>query len=312
MTTTALRRACLLLIPLCLLSAARLPAQFGGLKKKAAKAAGLETQPAAAPAAAPAPEVTPTIVDHYLAGLKARREARDQIAKGNTPAGKYFAAVDAQKAHDKHCEEFNQKNSADYSRLIKEQKYDSAAAVVQIRDTSCEQGLPAPQEPGFEELSKAKGTEDSAAAAAAGLQVSQWAGLDEWIPMMVNQLVNSPDQNSQALASNFGKKVSEVDALRTRKDDLAKALGIHRREAKPAPPVEAAAPAAAAADAPTGASDNSACYQAEMTKQRPAMEGMSNRAQAAQEKGDTKTMMALADSISAMNMAAMRKCGMMK
>jgi hypothetical protein len=311
MTTTALRRACLLLVALCLLSSATLSAQFGGLKKKATKAAGLDpTSPAKPAAATPAPEVTPVIVDHYLAGLKARHEERDRIAKGNTPAGKYYAAVDAQRAHDKRCEDFNQNKTATYSRLIKEQKYDSAATVIQIRDTTCEQGSTTPQEPEWEELNKAKGQQDTVAATAAGLEVSQWAQLDEWIPLMVNQMVQSPDQNNQALASNFGKKVSEAESIRARQADLAKALGIKGREKKSAP-VEVAvpvpAPAAAAGAQPQGDYN---CFHDEMAKSQDAMSAMSDRAEAAKKKNDTKTVMAIADSISALNIAAMRKCGM--
>jgi hypothetical protein len=314
MTITALRRACLLLVALCLLSAATLSAQFGGLKKKAAQAVGAETgaTPAQPGKPAPAPEVTPAVVDHYLAGLKARGEQRDRLAQGNTPAGKYYSAMDAQKAHDRHCEEFNQTRGTEYQRLLAAQKYDSAAAVMQKRDTSCEQGYPSPQEPSFEELSKAQGSQDSAAAGAAGLQVTQWAQLDEWIPLMVNQMVQSPDQNNQALASNFGKKVSEVESLRARQADLAKALGIKGREKKPAPVEMAAPPVAAAASTQPGAAGDPACYQNEMTKNQGAMQAMSARAQEAQKKGDTQKMMALADSISQISTAVMRKCGMVQ
>jgi len=316
MTTTASRRTCLLLLAFCLALVPSLSAQFGGLKKKAAKAVGAETGVAPAPAtpakAAPAPEVTPVIVDHYLAGIKARREQRDRLVQGNTPAGKYYAAVDEQKAHDRHCEEFTAKRTTDYQRFVAAQKYDSAEALGQVRDTTCEVRASSPQQPAFEELTKAQGSQDSAAAAAAGLEVSQWAQLDEWIPLMVNQMVEGPDQNNQALASNFGRKVGDVESIRARQADLAKALGIKGREKKPAPAVVAApAPAAAAATAQPGAAGDPACYQSEMNKSQGALDAMGQRAEAAQKKGDNKTMMAIADSISLVTTAAMRKCGML-
>ena len=303
MSTTALRRACLLLIPLCLLSTASLSAQFGGLKKKAAQVAGVETAPAKPAAAAPAPEVTPTIVDHYLAGLKARAEERERIAHGNTPAGKYYAAVAAKKSQDTKCRESMQYRSDTYLRLLNQQKYDSATAWSEVPDTICVKVLPEPPEPDFEELSKAKGSEDSAAAVAAGLQVTQWAQLEEWIPPMVTQMVQNPDQNTQTLASNYVRKVSEAEAIKARKDDLAKALGIAPRAKKPAPD-SVAAPSGAA---PTGG----ACLQTELAKQRPAMDRLSALAETADKKGDNHAMMAIADSINQINMAAMRKCGMM-
>lgn len=315
MIDTALRRTCLLSLSLCLLSAPALSAQFGGLKKKATQAAAGETgaTPAQPGKPAPAPEVTPTIVDHYLAGLKARKEQRDRLVQGNTPAGKYYAAVDDQKAHQKYCEDFTTKRTTDYQRLVAAQKYDSAEALGQARDTTCETVRSSPQQPSFEELSKAQGSQDSAAAAAAGLAVTQWAQLDEWIPLMVNQMVESPDQNNQALASNFGKKVSEVEALRARQADLAKALGIKGREKKPAPVEMAApAPAAAAATSQPGAAGDPTCYQAEMKKSEPALEALGARAEDAQKKGDNQKMMVLADSVQQISTAAMRKCGMLK
>ena len=133
--------------------------------------------------------------------------------------------------------------------------------------------------------------------------------------MVVYQMVNSPDQTDQLLASNFSKKVTEVQALGARQADLAKALSIKgpERQKKEAPPVAAAPPAAAAsAGAQSSAGGDAACYQAEMTRNQGAMQGMSARAEEAQKKGDNKTMMALADSVSQITTAAMRKCGMMK
>ena len=196
-----------------------------------------------------------------------------------------------------------QYRSDTYLRLLNQQKYDSATAWSEVPDTICVKVLPEPPEPDFEELSKAKGSEDSAAAVAAGLQVTQWAQLEEWIPPMVTQMVQNPDQNTQTLASNYVRKVSEAEAIKARKDDLAKALGIAPRAKKPAPD-SVAAPSGAA---PTG----SACLQTELAKQRPAMDGLSARAETADKKGDNQAMMAIADSINQINMAAMRKCGMM-
>ncbi|HKV73230.1 MAG TPA: hypothetical protein VJN95_01825 [Gemmatimonadales bacterium] len=315
---TTHRRAALVALVLCLLSASSLAAQFGGLKKKAAQAAGAATgvAPANTPGkATPPPEVTPVIVDHYLAGIKAGEAERARLAQGNTPAGQYYAAVDAKKKHDKYCAEYQEKQMAEYQRLIAAAKYDSSALVMQKKDPSCQTYAADPKEPSFDELAKAKGSQDSAAAAAAGVDVSQWAGLNEWIPVAVYQMVNSPDQNDQLLASNFSKKVSEISALRARQADLATALNIRgpERQKKEAPAAMAApaAPAAGAAGA-AGTQGDANCYSTEMQKNQPALEALGKRAEAAQKKGDNASMMAIADTIQQLTSGAMKKCGMMK
>ncbi len=315
---TTHRRVALVAVVLCLLSASSLAAQFGGLKKKAAKAVGAEAgvTPPATPAgkATPPPEVTPVIVDHYLAGIKAGEEQRAKIAQGNSPAGQYYAAVDAKKKHDKYCAEYQEKQMAEYQRMTGAMKYDSAALVMQKRDPSCQTYAADPKEPSFEELSKAQGSQDSAAAAGAGLDVSQWAGLNEWIPMAVYQMVNSPDQNDQLLASNFSKKPSEMAALRARKADLATALNIRgperQKKEAPAAMTAPAAPAAGAAGAAGGQGDAN-CYSTEMQKNQPALEALGKRAEAAQKKGDNASMMAISDTIQQLTSGAMKKCGMM-
>lgn len=310
---TSHRRVALVALVLGVLAAPSLSAQFGGLKKKAAKAVGAETGVAPAPAkATPPPEVTPVIVDHYLAGIKAGKEQRDRLAQSNTPAGKYYAAVDAKKAHDKHCEEFTQYRNSEYQRLVAAKQYDSANAMVQKRDTSCDSVSPSPDQPAFEELTKAQGSQDSAAAAAAGLEVSQWAGLNEWIPMMVYQMLNSPDQNDQLLASNFSKKVGEVQAIRARQADLAKALSIQgpERQQKEVPPPMVVAAPAAAAGASAGSPGDPACYSTEMQKNQAAIEGLGTRAEAAKKKGDNAAMMAIVDTVQQLMAAATKKCGM--
>jgi hypothetical protein len=302
---------------LSLVMASTAGAQLGGLKKKLAKAGGVGGTPTTTTNAHVNVVVTPEVIDHYLAGLKARKAERGRIATTNTPVGKYYAAEDAYRAHQKHCEEFNQKRSENYSRLIAQQKYDSAGAAMTARDASCETGMAEPQEPDFQELTRARGSEDTAAAVGAGMDVNSWASLDEWIPDLMNQMVNSPERSTAELASNFGRKPSEIEALKARKDEVAAALGIPPKQ-KPveqpqmaAPQPQMTAPAAGAAS-PGMTAGGAQCMQTEMNAQKPALEAMGKRAQAARDANDMNKAMAIADSISQINMAIMRKCGMTK
>lgn len=307
--------AALILIALLAGSAS---AQFGGLKKKAAKAAGIGTGESSATTPGRVNvTVTPEVVDHYLAGLKARKEERSRIAKTNSPVGRYYAAVDEYKAHLKHCDEFNRKRSENYTRLIAQQKYDSAANAMTARDASCETGASEPQEPDFQQLSAAQGREDTAAAAGANMDVPSWASLDEWIPQLMSRMVDSPEQTSAELASNFGRKQSEVDVLKARKDEIAAALGIPpkqkpvEQQAPPPMPQQMATPAAGAAS-PGITAGGAQCMQTEMTNQKATLEAMGKRGQAAQQANDMTKAMAIADSVNQINMAIMKKCGMTK
>ena len=309
------RRVLPLLAVLSVVVANSASAQFGGLKKKAARMGAPGAAPAASPGAPPSVIVTPDVIDRYLAGLKARRAERDRIAKTNTPVGKYFAAQDAYRAHETHCRDFDRKRSETYSRLVAQQKYDSASALAQVRDASCETGMSQPQEPEFQDLAGAQGTEDTAAAVGAGMDVNAWASLDEWIPQLMYQMVNSPERTTAELASNFGRKPGEVEALKARKDEVATALGIpprqkpveHQQVATPEPPP------AMPANTPGMPSQGSALFmQTEMNNQQARIEALAAKGQAAQKANDMATTMAIADTVNGINMTVMRKCGMMK
>ncbi len=311
-------------------------AQFGGLKKKLKSAAGQEAATEAqkeagvseAPAAtAPTPAaqnaaiggtvvLTPDVVDRLVTGLKAGDSVRRAASKEDTPYGRYHQALAAYETAKPKCEEaratFPNRMAADekmmdkYNDLVNkmveaQSKGDTKAAMayndqaMAMQDPSCVVKEPAQPDDYYGAQRSIDASAEKSAAKASGLSPAEYAmGLER----AEGILRGSPPPDASA---------SEKSAVTARAGDLKSLLGIQdapparAKKAAPAPqpaPTQPAAPAVSPA-----ASAMSNCMAQNAMKHQKEIEALGERAQAAQKKGDTATMMAIADTLQQLQMA---------
>jgi hypothetical protein len=310
-------------------------AQFGGLKKKLRAAAGSEAAAegqkaaggpdASATPAAPATDVgggrdggsvvlTADVVDHLVAGLKAGKAARLAARKEDSPYGRYLQASAAYDTAKATCQEAqrtfpnrmvaNQKLSDMYSALVDKmvaaqtkgdakmvQVYSDSAMAMQ--DPSCVVKQPTQPDDYYEAERAADTRAEQEAVKASGLSAAEYAMALERAEGILR---GGPPADVSA---------SETSAVSARASELKPLLGIYdappARAMKPAP---AAPPAPAAAPTvPAGASAMSACMAQNIQNHQKEIEALGQRAQAAQQAGNTAAMMAIADTLQQLQMA---------
>lgn len=316
-------------------------AQFGGLKKKLKAAAGSETaaqgQKAAGSEAAPsstpaAPQatgggnagggavvLTADVVDHLVAGLKAAKATRLAAQKGDTPNGRYDQAVIAYDAAKAKCQAAqqtfptrmaaNQKLADQYSALVDKmmssqgkgdtkltQVYSDSALAMQ--DPSCVVKQPTQPDDYYEAQRAVDTRAEQDAVKASGLSAAEYSMALERAEGILR---GAPPSDASA---------SETSAVNARAADLKPLLGIQdapvARTRKSAPAAAPAPAPEAATPAPAASAGNNAvgmCMSQNAQKHQKEIEALGQRAQAAQQAGNTAAMMAIADTLQQIQMA---------
>jgi hypothetical protein len=313
-------------------------AQFGGLKKKLKAKAGREGVSKAAAAASIAPDeaaqpgapaegggivvLTEDVVSQLIAGLKAGEAIRTSAAKEDTPYGRTRRAQMAYAAAKPKCEAANETFIARVSENPKlGEKYQAAMdkmtsamqkgdekAVATYHhqasamiDASCTVTEPKEPESSFYQTQR----EVDARADAEELKASGLSRRD--LPVLKERTVGILEGASLAGGASAGEK----SAVAARSAELKALLGIReaphveavKRAPKPAPAPAAAQPTPAM---PAGAVDMSACMMKNMEKHEAEIEALEKRAEAAQNVGDQKKIMALADTLNRLQMGGCR------
>ena len=316
-------------------------AQFGGLKKKLKSAAGQEaaadgqkaaggSNTAAAKQAPPAGDaaggsvvLTPQVVDQLLAGLTATKAYRENARTGDTPVGRYNKAVEAYQAAKVKCENSHQsfinrmvsdqKLANQYTELANKMsealgKGDRETAMryqeqmLALQDPSCV--VKEPQRPeDYNELQRdidAKAEQDGVQKS--GLSESEYAmALERGQGILLDAA--RPDVSE-----------SEKNAVKAKAKELKSLMGMSdpetERARKPAPapePTPAPTPATIQPGLNQAQSGIANCMAANAQKHQKEIEGLGERAQAAQQAGDMAKTMAIADSINQLQTAGCNK-----
>jgi hypothetical protein len=297
-------------------------AQFGGLKKKLKAAAGSEAAAEGQKPAAQTPDagaraggsivLTADVVDHLVVGLKAAKAARLAAQKEDTPNGRYLKASAAYDTAKTTCQEAqrtfpnrmvaNQKLSDRYSALVDKmvaaqtkgdaklvQVYSDSAMAMQ--DPSCVVKQPTQPDDYYEAQRAADTRAEQEAVKASGLSAAEYSMALERAEAILR---GGPPADVSA---------SETSAVSARASELKPLLGINdappARAMKPAPAATspAATPVPAAAPAPPGSSALSACMAQNIQNHQKEIEALGQRAQAAQQAGNTASIMAIADTL---------------
>jgi hypothetical protein len=313
-------------------------AQFGGLKKKlkaaagskstsqGEKAAGSGATPATPAAQAPSGGagggsvvLTAEVVDHLVAGLKAAKATRLAAQKEDTPYGRFQQAVTAYDTAKVKCQEAqrafpnrmaaNQKLSDRYSALVDKmvnaqgkgdakltQVYSDSAMAMQ--DPSCVVKQPTQPNDYYDAQRAIDSRAEQDAVSASGLSAAEYSMALERAEGILR---GGPPADVSA---------SETSAVNARGADLKPLLGIQNAPATRARKSEPAAtpdPApGAATPAPPGSAGNDAmgtCMSQNAQKHQKEIEALGQRAQAAQQAGNTAAMMAIADTLQQIQMA---------
>ncbi len=301
----------------CTTSAA---AQFGALKKK------LKRQPtadASAPAAPADPAasggtivLTDDVIERFVTGVKAGQAERDRARQENTSYGRYERAQAEYATAKEKCElarqTFPQKMAADeklmdrYSaltdKMVKAQERgdqravelysDSASAMA---DPSCAVKEPKQPDDYYEAQRAVDARADKQVAKASGFSQGELGLVLERVEGILR---GTPPPDASA---------SEKAAVSARAAELRSLLGIEdpaARKAKPAAaPAPAAQPAPAAPQMSPAASAMNDCMVKNMQAHQSEIEALGQRAEKAQEAGNTAAMMAIADTLRQIQMA---------
>lgn len=318
-------------------------AQFGGLKKKLKAAAGSEAatpgqQAAGTEVAAPtipaaeAPNgggaagggsvvLTAEIVDHLVAGLKAAKATRLAAKKEDTPSSRYDQAVIAYNTAKVKCQEAqrtfpnrmaaNQKLSDQYSALVDKmvnaqgkgdakltQVYSDSALAMQ--DPSCVVKQPTQPDDYYEAQRAVDTRAEQDAVKASGLSAAEYAMALERVEGILS---GAPPTDVSA---------SETSAVNARAADLKPLLGMQdaptgrAKKSAPAATPTPTPPSPAVTPPPTASTGNNAmgtCMSQNAQKHQKEIEALGQRAQAAQQTGNTAAMMAIADTLQQIQMA---------
>lgn len=337
MSTPTRRLVCIvrMLAIACLTVALATPAvaQFGGLKKKAEKAAGAEAAKkagdttAAQKAAAPAPAeaaggngaggqeavvLDEKLVDQYIAGLKAGNAEREAAKKENTPYGQYLRDSEAYKAAKAKCDAAHETFT---TRML-------ADSVLRERYSAAADKMIKAQEAGDQK--KQEAWADSAMAmmdpACLVKEPKQPDDYYEAQRKIDSRAEEAAIKNSKLTRSEFAMaqerawmilqgqtppgdaSASEKAAVNNRSAELKPLLGLEEKPAaRAAKPAAAPAPAPAPVAPASGMSDaqmkTAKCNAKNAEKNQKEIEALGLRAQAAAQANDVAKAMAISDTI---------------
>ena len=305
----------------CTTSAA---AQFGALKKKLKRSAPADAAASAAPAGAAEPAgnggtivLTDDVVERLVTGLKAGQAERERARQENNSYGRHERARTEYATAKEKCElahqTFAQKMAADdklmdrynalVEKMIKSQQSgdqrkgelyaDSAAAMV---DPSCVVKEPKQPDDYYDAQRGVEERAERAVTKASGFSPSELGLVLERVEGILR---GSPPPDASA---------SEKTAVTTRAGELRPLLGIEdpaARKPKPAAAVPAPAPqpAPAAPQMSPAASAMNDCMMKNMQAHQADIEALGQRAEQAQQAGNTAAMMAIADTLRQIQMA---------
>jgi hypothetical protein len=294
-------------------------AQLGGLKKKLKAAAAPEAPAAAAPAGGAGGTIvlTEDVVERLIAGLKAAEAEREAADKEDTPHARYRQALTRYEAAKPKCvaaqqtfanrmagnEKMMEKYSALIDKMVAAQTrgdqrlttvYSDSAMAMQ--DPSCT--IKQPEQPDnyyeaqreIDERSEQKAMEKSEFSRSELSQVRERA----------EAVLRGGDAPGDLSAS-------EKSAVSTHASELKQLLGI--QDAPPPAPTQAAAappppaPAPVAPAASSASSDMGSCVAKNAQKHENEIRALGERAQAAQQAGNTAALMAIADTLQRLQMA---------
>ena len=296
-------------------------AQFGGLKKKIKQTATQET-------AAPADQggtivLTEDVVNQLLTGLRAGQAERDAAARGDTPFASYKRAQIAYDEARPKCEAaqpvFYQRAAANQKLLDKYSAHTEKMVAAQaegdttlmaiyqdsamaLMDPSCV--VKQPVQP--KDYHTAQRATDAKAEAkeiqASGFSQSELALMKERVLAILGG--STPPGGASA---------GEKSAVAAKSAQLKPMLGIREpppaQAAKPAQqPAQTHSPAAAQPSPEMSAMTSSMtdCMMKNMQDHEAEIEALGERAEAAQEAGDSQKLMAIADTLQRLQMAGCR------
>jgi hypothetical protein len=303
-------------------------AQFGGLKKKlkAAAASDAADQVVSKPAAVQdVPEPGPAagdggavvvdaeLVERLIAGLKAAEAERKAAHEQNTPYAKYHRDLAAYEGAQPKCQQGQQtftqrmvnnpKMADEYDRLVQamvdaQGKGDQARSniysdsAMAMQDPACTVKQPEQPSDYYETHRKVNDRAEKTALKTAGLSRSDYSQAVERIEMVLRDGTPPTDMSAD-----------EKKAITSRAAELKPLLGIRDPEKtqKPAPVQPVVVTPAPAPAPPTAAQAASqaygTCVAQNAQKHEERLEGLGERASAAQEAGNTALMFAIADTI---------------
>lgn len=309
----------LVLTLVCATSAA---AQFGGLKKKLKRSTAPDAAAPAAAAADPAGNggtivLTDDVIERFVTGLKAAQAERELARQEDTPYGRYQRGQTEYAAAKQKCElaqqTFPQKMAADqklmdkYNALVDKmlkaqergdqhgvQLYtDSAAAMT---DPSCVVKEPRQPDDYYDAQRAVDARAEKQVAKASGFSQTELGLVLERVEGILRG--SPPPDVSQ----------SEKAAVSPRAAELRSLLGIEDPTARKPKPA-AAAPTPAPQPAPAGpqispaASAMNDCMMKNVQAHQADIEALGQRAEKAQQAGNTAAMMAIADTLRQIQMA---------
>jgi hypothetical protein len=295
-------------------------AQFGGLKKKVKAATAPEASRAQPGGGDQGGTVvlTADVVDRLVIGLEAGEAERQAAAKADTPYGRYHRQLAAYEGAKPKCQAgqqtfatraaADQKMMDQYDALVKrmveaqtrgDQRLtaiysDSALA---MQDPSCTVKEPQRPEGYYEAQREIDSRAEDRSIEKSGFSRAEFSQARERAEAVLRGGTAPGDLSA-----------SEKSAVTSRAKELKPLLGIH--DVPAVSPAKAAAtsaptppPAQPAADMPAGASGMSACMGRNAQKHEKEIRALGERAQAAQQAGNTAALMAIADTLQRLQMA---------
>ena len=172
------------------------------------------------------------VVSRYLKALDARDAEIRSIAKENSAAGRYYAAVLKQQDEKRRWNDFQAGVGPDYAReqeAFKKAKTDVNAykTVVEIEQSvkPSETKLP---ELSWDDQKTANDRIDVAMQKAGNFEACDWAGVTDVVPAVTYAINENPSAKPSDVhvGRSTGVSADELAAVRAKRVDLAKGLGI--------------------------------------------------------------------------------------
>ena len=258
--------------------------------------------------------VTPEVVDRLLAGDRAAKAEREKAEKEDTPFGRYNRAKAAYAVAQPKCgaaqatwiqraaadeKLVNRYTAAMDKAMAAQQKGDMAGyeagayAALAIIDPSC--AVKDPQQPdGYNDAQRAVEERANQAKLRATGLTDRELGLTS--DRVIAILTGSDVPGGASASGSVSAKDPELKSMYGIRDAQAE------RVAKQAP-APASTPAPAQVQAPTAAPAVNQCMMNNVQKHEKEIQALGDRGSAAQEAGNTALMMAIADTITRIQMA---------
>ena len=264
--------------------------------------------------------VTPDIVTRYVRALQARESEMQQLARQNTPVGRYFAAQVTNDSLERRRLDLDGGVGPDYTRRLALQQRmarGDATAIPEMQALAQEMDrrVTVPTVSDWNSMNAANSHLDTVMVHAGGFESCDWTALVEFLPQTINAIAQNPSKTAADLP-NAGTpgaiRADELEAIRAHRVELARLLKIsYKSDAM----IAEEARAKAQQDSTQGAMATwMACRQRvmgpaaspTMGANPDSMRVWGQQAQDAQKRGDQQAVMAIAMKMNAAMAPGMR------